>query len=119
MNRIYMLKVIQRLGCYLGSRTLSIPKLELYASLLLSKLMKKVISSLNIEIETALRSDFMILHAWIKKSLHLLKTFVGNKVSSIQKFTGSYQWMHVPSESYPADMISRGLDEKDIILCDL
>ena len=80
--------------------------------------MKKVLSSLNVEKETLVRmSDSMISLAWIKKSTQLLKNFVSNRVSSIR--TGSCQRMHVPSESNPADVLSRGLDAKDIISCDL
>ena len=101
-------------------KTVSIPRLEICACLLRAKLMKKVLSSLNVEIETVvLWSDSMISLAWIKKSPHLLKTFVANRVSSIQELTRNYQWMHVPSESNPADVLSRGLDAKDIISCDL
>ena len=47
-----------------------------------------------------------------------MKTFVSNRVSSFE-IIGSYQWMHVPSESNPADMISRGLHAKGIVSCDL
>ena len=79
-----------------------------------------IVLSLNVEIETGVMwSISMISLAWINKSPHLLKTFVGNRVSSIQELTRNYQWMHVSSESNPADVLSRGLDAKDIISCDL
>jgi len=38
------------------------------------------------------------------------KTFVGNRVATIQDETSSATWRHVPSQSNPADLISRGID---------
>ncbi|XP_035219447.1 uncharacterized protein LOC118192560 [Stegodyphus dumicola] len=101
-------------------KTLSIPRLELSGCLLLSRLMDKVISSLNVKVEKViLWSDSTISLAWIRKSPHLLKTFVSNRVALIQELTGSYQWKYVPSECNPADVISRGLDANDILTCDI
>ncbi|XP_035209863.1 uncharacterized protein LOC118184317 [Stegodyphus dumicola] len=82
--------------------------------------MDKVISSLNVKVEKVIIwSDSMISLAWIRKSPHLLKTFVSNRVALIQELTGSYQWKYVPSEHNPADVISRGLYASDILTCDI
>ncbi|XP_035229061.1 uncharacterized protein LOC118201134, partial [Stegodyphus dumicola] len=100
--------------------TLSIPRLELSGCVLLSRLMDKVISSLNVKVEKVIIwSDSTISLAWIRKSPHLLKAFVTNRVALIQELTGSYQWKYVPSECNPADVISRGLDANDILTCDI
>ncbi|XP_035204690.1 uncharacterized protein LOC118179634 [Stegodyphus dumicola] len=88
--------------------------------LLLSRLMDKVISSLNVKVEKViLWSDSTISLAWIRKSPRLLKTFVSNRVALIQELTESYQWKYVPSECNPADVISRGLHANDILTCDI
>lgn len=101
-------------------KTLSIPRLELCACLLLAQLMHKVLPSLKIPIEKVILStDSMICLAWIGKSPHVLKTFVSNRVAAIQELTDSYEWRHISSEENPADKISRGLDAKDIVNCKL
>ena len=38
------------------------------------------------------------------------QTFVGNRVALIQEETISASWRHVPSQSNPADLISRGIE---------
>ena len=38
------------------------------------------------------------------------KLFVGNRVTLIQEETASASWRHVPSQSNPADLISRGIE---------
>ncbi|KFM82032.1 hypothetical protein X975_09549, partial [Stegodyphus mimosarum] len=85
-------------------KTMTIPRLELSACLLLSKLMQKVLEALKLKIDDVkLWSDSSIALAWINTSPHLLKTFVSNRVSQIQQLTSNYQWEHVSSEMNPAD----------------
>ncbi|KAF8790385.1 hypothetical protein HNY73_005410 [Argiope bruennichi] len=52
--------------------------------------------------------------AWIKIPSNLLKTFVSDRVSQIQKLLKDFQWQHIPSELNPADLFSRGLDAKTL-----
>nr|XP_042912271.1 uncharacterized protein LOC122272538 [Parasteatoda tepidariorum] len=92
-------------------KALSIPRLELCAAVLLSKLMKKILSALKLQTDKVyLWSDSMIVLAWIQKEPTSLKTFVKNRIALIQELTLKSQWNHVPSEMNPADLISRGLD---------
>ncbi|GBN15570.1 hypothetical protein AVEN_55008-1 [Araneus ventricosus] len=99
---------------------MTIPRLELSACLLLSKLTHKVMSALKMEIESVqLWSDSTIALAWINTPPNLLKTFVSNRVSQIQQLTKDFQWKHIPSECNPADLISRGLDVKALAANDL
>ncbi|XP_071044160.1 uncharacterized protein [Parasteatoda tepidariorum] len=39
-----------------------------------------------------------------------LKTFVVNRVATIQDLTSPQQWRHIPTNQNPADLVSRGLD---------
>jgi len=48
-----------------------------------------------------------VLH-WLKTSVHLLNTFVANRVGEIQELTNQNEWRHVRSEDNPADAVSRG-----------
>jgi hypothetical protein len=92
-------------------KQLTIPRLELCAATLLSKLYKKVTRALNMTIhESCLWTDSSIVLTWIQGPPNKWKTFVGNRVTTIQEETASATWKHVPTQSNPADLISRGTD---------
>ncbi|XP_055522889.1 uncharacterized protein LOC129717071 [Wyeomyia smithii] len=88
---------------------LSIPRKELCAAHLLSKLVQKVLPALQITIQrSVLWCDSTIVLAWIKKPLNRLQLFVRSKIAVIQNLTGEHQWQHVRSQQNPADVVSRG-----------
>jgi len=92
-------------------KQLTIPRLELCAATLLSKLYKKAIGALNITIsESYLWTDSSIVLTWIQGPPNKWKIFVGNRVALIQEETASASWRHVPSQSNPADLISGGIE---------
>ncbi|XP_044594802.1 uncharacterized protein LOC123272167 [Cotesia glomerata] len=94
----------------------TIPKLELCAALLLVDLFSKIESSIDIPIqETIFWTDFMITLYWIRKSPHLLKTFVANRVSDIQSKTHPEIWRHVRTHDNPADLLSRGISPETLV----
>ncbi|GFV96369.1 uncharacterized protein TNCV_2869471 [Trichonephila clavipes] len=67
-------------------KSLTIPRLELCAAVLLAKLVKRVVAALQLETaELYLWSDSMIVLAWLRKELMDLKTFVQNRVAKIQE----------------------------------
>ncbi|XP_055928204.1 uncharacterized protein LOC129959409 [Argiope bruennichi] len=87
-----------------------IPKLELCASVLSTKLVKRVIHALKLPIfHKYLWSDSMIVLSWIRKEQFLFKTFVANRVTQTQDLTCIDDWRYIPSNENPADLISRGL----------
>ncbi|XP_055932821.1 uncharacterized protein LOC129962847 [Argiope bruennichi] len=91
-------------------KEISIPRLELCAADLLSKLTVKVLSSLQLDIDGVhLYSDSTVVLAWIKTPPTLLKTFVANRVARIQEYTKNFQWHYVNTAENPADLISRGV----------
>lgn len=47
---------------------------------------------------------------WIKTPSNNLKTYVANRVTTIQDYTEKATWRHVPSSDNPADMLSRGIE---------
>lgn len=67
------------------------------------------------KVEYFLWSDSMITLHWINTPVHALKIFVGNRVKRITANSESKQWQHVRTHENPADLISRGLTDKEIV----
>ncbi|GFY34929.1 uncharacterized protein TNCV_155021 [Trichonephila clavipes] len=97
-------------------KSLTIPRLELCAAVLLAKLVKRVVAALQLETaEIYLWSDSMIVLAWLRKEPMDLKTFVQNRVAKIQELYPNQLWRHVPSDQNPADLVSRGVDPEKLL----
>ncbi|XP_071042909.1 uncharacterized protein [Parasteatoda tepidariorum] len=92
-------------------KSLTIPRLELCAAVLLLKLVKRVVAALKLEtVEIYLWTDSMIVLAWLQKETIDLKTFVQNRVATVQELFPNQRWRHVPTDENPADLVSRGVD---------
>ncbi|GFU20694.1 uncharacterized protein TNCV_3176321 [Trichonephila clavipes] len=97
-------------------KSLTIPRLELCAAVLLAKLVKRVVAALQLETaELYLWSDSMIFLEWLRQEPMDLKTFVQNRVAKIQEFYSNQLWRHVPSDQNPADLVSRGVDPDKLL----
>lgn len=73
-------------------KTLSIPRLELCAAELGGFLLEHVQFSLKLQrAKVILWSDSMVVLHWIRKLPCTLKTFVANRVSSIQEYTSKHR----------------------------
>ncbi|GFX74547.1 integrase catalytic domain-containing protein [Trichonephila clavipes] len=98
----------------------TIPRLELCAAVLLAKLVHRVKQALKLNVtNTFLWSDSMIVLSWIRKDSYQLKTFVANRIATIQEMTSSEQWRYVATEDNPADFVSRGMDSIKLKTCEL
>lgn len=108
--KMYMLASKSRIA---PVKTLTIPRLELCAGVLLSKLMRSVIQALNLnDLPKFCWSDSTITLHWLKRE-DGLKTFVHNRVQKIKELPA--KWGHIRSELNPADMLSRGIRPGDLI----
>ncbi|GBM23660.1 hypothetical protein AVEN_117406-1 [Araneus ventricosus] len=97
-------------------KSVTIPRLELAACLLLVQITRKVLNALKLKIDQVLlRTDSTIALSWIDTPPHLLKTFVSNRVAQIQELTKKYHWSHITSKNNPADLLSRGIDAQFLV----
>ncbi|XP_071579977.1 uncharacterized protein [Temnothorax nylanderi] len=91
-------------------KTLTIPRLELSAAALLSRLMEFAQSSLELtDVPMFCWTDAEVVLAWVTQHPSRWKTFVSNRVSEIQSRIPSAIWRHVPTDDNPADCASRGI----------
>ena len=88
----------------------TLPRLELCAAVLLAQLTNRIIENINFRIDqTFYWSDSTITLHWIKSCPSKWKTFVSNRVTTVQELSKRENWLHVPTECNPADIVSRGM----------
>ncbi|GFV82578.1 tigger transposable element-derived protein 1 [Trichonephila clavipes] len=87
----------------------TIPRLELCAAVLLAKLVHRVKQALKLN----------VTNTFLWSESYQLKTFVANRIATIQEITSSEQWRYVSTEDNPADFIFRGMDSLKLKTCEL
>lgn len=97
-------------------KEISIPRLELCAALLGTKLLFEVAQILDISKDKLFAwSDSMVVLAWLRGEPSRWNTFVSNRVSEIQNILDKDQWNHIPTDQNPADCASRGISVGELI----
>ncbi|XP_018374003.1 PREDICTED: uncharacterized protein LOC108768168 [Trachymyrmex cornetzi] len=97
-------------------KSISLPRLELCAALILAQLLSKITESLPCKIDAIwLRTDSTIVLFWIQSCSRSWTPFVANRVGEIQQLTPTQYWHHISSQDNPADPLSRGVMPNDII----
>ena len=90
-------------------KLVSLPRLELLASVLAARTAAYVTSSLKIpDLKIYMWTDAKVALQWIRGSSRQYKTFVGNRTELIQHLTEPSSWRWCPGEQNPADIPSRG-----------
>ncbi len=101
-------------------KTLTIPKAELQAALLLSQLLTHVASLLHIPLKDCYAwSDSQITLHWLLKPPDKLQQFVSNRVKSITEVLPASHWRYIRTNDNPADLTSRGLPPKELLSSNL
>lgn len=101
-------------------QTVTIPRLELNAAVLLARLMNILRQKTNLEnVPYHCFSDSLVALSWIASCPSALKFYVGVRVKRIHENTPKERWSYVPSKENPADIASRGMSAEDLIKCSL
>jgi len=97
-------------------KQLTIPRLELSAAVVATRLDKMVRKEIGIPIsESIFWSDSTCVLGYIANEDKRFHTFVANRVAAIQEVTSSSQWKHVGTKQNPADDASRGLSAEALL----
>jgi hypothetical protein len=88
-------------------KLISIPRAELLAAELGTKLWKSVSSALHTTAKPVFWSDSQTALWWIRSTAVKYKVFVTNRVDKIREVTDIGQWRHVPGKDNPADLATR------------
>lgn len=97
-------------------KTISVPRLELCAAVLLAKLLEFVQKATRLQSCTTYAwTDSTVVRAWLKQHPSEWPTFVANRVATIQHRLPDITWRHVPTKQNPADCASRGLNATELI----
>ncbi|XP_070518860.1 uncharacterized protein [Cardiocondyla obscurior] len=91
-------------------KSLTIPRLELSASLLLARLITFVRAALELgAVPCTCWADSTIVLQWIRSQPPRKDVFVANRVAKIHEHLSDAVWRHVPTLDNPADCASRGI----------
>jgi len=97
-------------------KSVSLPRLELSAALLLAQLIDKISKAIDLaNTRIFLWSDSTIALNWISSSSRKWAVFVANRVGEIQRLTKIDSWHHISSAINPADILSRGLEPHELL----
>ena len=92
-----------------STKRVTLPRLELMAAFLLSKLIRFVLDSLKKDVtQYVCWTDSMVTLGWIHRPSISWKTFVANRVQTIQEKVAPDHWRFCPGDSNPADLVTRG-----------
>lgn len=96
--------------------TLTVPRLELSAAVLLSRLVSFLRDTLHLDSTPCFCwTDSTIVLTWLRSHPSRWTTFVSNRISQVQTALPNVTWRHVPTSSNPADCASRGLLGHELI----
>ncbi|XP_029158966.1 uncharacterized protein LOC114931163 [Nylanderia fulva] len=91
-------------------KQVSLPRLELCAATLLTRLASHFGALLSVPVKDVhLWTDSKVTLSWIQRHPVCWKTYVANRVSEIQRTLPEARWHHVKGVENPADCASRGL----------
>lgn len=93
-------------------KTVTIPRLELSAAVVATKLNSIISQALDYHIDsTTYWTDSTSVLQYLRNQSRRFQTFVANRVSAIQESSQTSQWRYVNTAINPADIASRGIND--------
>nr|XP_049703884.1 uncharacterized protein LOC126056149 [Helicoverpa armigera] len=93
-------------------KPVSVPRLELQAALLGSRLARSVEEELDLQVERKVYwTDSSVVLSWIKTDPRTFKTFVAHRLAEVEESTRPQEWRWVPTALNPADDATRDVPE--------
>ena len=100
-------------------KPLSVPRLELAAATLAVKCNWQLVRALAVKVDVFFWTDSTTVLKYIKNEQTRFHVFVANRLAIIHDGSAVNQWGYVPSESNPADLVSRGMHASTLLHSDL
>ncbi|XP_057291781.1 uncharacterized protein LOC130614338 [Hydractinia symbiolongicarpus] len=91
----------------LNPKSLTIPKLELQAAVLATRMRESIVSSLSMDLSTKFWTDSQIVLKYISNENRKFPVFVTNRINEIRATTDVNSWRFVPGTLNPADNATR------------
>ncbi|XP_057292547.1 uncharacterized protein LOC130621256 [Hydractinia symbiolongicarpus] len=91
----------------LNPKSLTIPKLELQAAVLATRMRESIVSSLPMDLSTKFWTDSQIVLKYISNENQKFPVFVMNRINEIRTTTDVNSWRFVPGTLNPADNATR------------
>ena len=99
-------------------KPISVPRLELMAAVLGLRLTQRIVSILEVSMDTVMfYSESNDVLWWICGHGREFRAFVATRIGEIQMNTEPAQWQHVPTDQNPADLCTRGTTPKELSDC--
>ena len=97
-------------------KQLTIPRLELSAAVVATRLDRMVMKEIGIPVDQSIFwTDSTCVLGYIANEDKRFHTFVANRVAAIHEVTSPPQWKHVGTKQNPADDASRGLTAEALL----
>ena len=110
---LHLVKASTKIG---PKKAISVPKMELNASLLAARLARSVQQILTRKPHRRfLWTDSSTVRNWIRAPASSYQVFVANRVGEIQTLTDAEEWRFVPGKNNPADAATRSAFGEEVI----
>lgn len=113
-DQVYDTSFVQAKSRVAPVKSLTIPRLELQASVMGSQMANKIRDELNIQIEnTFYWTDSTCVLSWINTKEKLC-SYVGSRISKILDVSETKQWNWIPTEKNSADLATKTTNSVDL-----